>query len=344
MSTITFNCQQCGQSLEAPDDMVGESVDCPSCNSTLIVENPTIKPPSPKKHETQVDTTSASKNQNSETNVKQGALISGLVCFGLGVLLMFISLSTVKLYAPLFLAAFVLSIIAMAQKRVAGGVILLVLTILVPIVLFIAIPSFKIAKFSYEEAKSAAKEHAQTQKGGDEAKKEVEIEIPEPCFGINLGMKASELESRADGKRVVYNKDRVPKDEIGVPFDIWTCEGSLSDNESVKKTDIFIYNDRVFMIVVSFIDTSEFNYSALKDSLGSKYNYVHTSYTDEALYDLTFTDAVDDSRMRINLNKKGAYMGSGEGDLTITYTHIALEESLENQISKAKSSKIYDDL
>ena len=58
------------------------------------------------------------------------------LCFAIGIILMFISLWSFIIYSPLFLAAFVLSIVAMSQKRVAGGLIMLLLTLIVPPVLF----------------------------------------------------------------------------------------------------------------------------------------------------------------------------------------------------------------
>jgi len=67
-----------------------------------------------------------------QTNVQQGAMIGGWVCFALGIVTMYLSMWTFFIYGPLFLAAFILSILAMAQKRIAGGIILLLATILIP--------------------------------------------------------------------------------------------------------------------------------------------------------------------------------------------------------------------
>ena len=78
-----------------------------------------------------------------KTNVKQGALIGGCVCFALGIIFMFISLWTIIIYTPLFFAAFVLSIAAMAQRKILGGVLLLIGTVIIPPTLFFAIPAFK---------------------------------------------------------------------------------------------------------------------------------------------------------------------------------------------------------
>jgi hypothetical protein len=37
MEDIAFSCPSCGQSLEAPGDMAGETVPCPACNTNMIV-------------------------------------------------------------------------------------------------------------------------------------------------------------------------------------------------------------------------------------------------------------------------------------------------------------------
>lgn len=58
-------------------------------------------------------------------NVKQGAVIGGWICFGLGLAIMLYSLWLVPVYGALLFAAFVLSIVAMSQKRIAGGLALL---------------------------------------------------------------------------------------------------------------------------------------------------------------------------------------------------------------------------
>jgi len=144
MNYYRFYCSHCGQSLEAPEDMLGETIDCPSCNGKFELPNPE-HPPCPSHqcsappHTRQRTTT----KQTVDTNIKQGVLIAGAICFILGALVICVSLSTVIVYGPLFAAAFVLSIIAMAQRQIAGGVSLLVLTILLPPVLIIGTPAFR---------------------------------------------------------------------------------------------------------------------------------------------------------------------------------------------------------
>ena len=40
MADIAFACPECGQGLEAPGEMAGESVACPACNAELAVPEP----------------------------------------------------------------------------------------------------------------------------------------------------------------------------------------------------------------------------------------------------------------------------------------------------------------
>jgi hypothetical protein len=88
-------------------------------------------------------------HQNAPTSAaaKQGAAIGGWVCFGLGALIMYVSVWTFILYLPLFFVAFVLSIVAMAQRRIVLGVILLLATILVPLIEWVALATIRTNKF-----------------------------------------------------------------------------------------------------------------------------------------------------------------------------------------------------
>lgn len=90
------------------------------------------------------------------TNVKQGALIGGWVCFGLGLVFMFVSLFFVFLYGPLFLVAFILSIVAMAQRRIWGGVALLLATLILPTVLWFALFATRTVDFLEKQTADAS--------------------------------------------------------------------------------------------------------------------------------------------------------------------------------------------
>ena len=40
MPDIKFNCPNCDQTLEAPDDMAGVELECPACEETITVPAP----------------------------------------------------------------------------------------------------------------------------------------------------------------------------------------------------------------------------------------------------------------------------------------------------------------
>ncbi|MEI6072110.1 MAG: DUF4339 domain-containing protein [Verrucomicrobiae bacterium] len=88
------------------------------------------------------------QQQEVQTNVKQGAIIGGWVCFLLGVLTMYLSMWTFVIYGPLFLVAFILSIVAMSQRRVLGGIALLLATLVVPAILGLFLFSTRTVEFA----------------------------------------------------------------------------------------------------------------------------------------------------------------------------------------------------
>jgi hypothetical protein len=45
MADIKFNCEHCNQSLEAPEEMLGQTIDCPSCSKAIKLPDPA--PPAP---------------------------------------------------------------------------------------------------------------------------------------------------------------------------------------------------------------------------------------------------------------------------------------------------------
>jgi len=191
--SFTVNCPHCDQSLEAENEMKGMEVECPECGNPF-----TITPPAPKKQPRK----SAAPQREVKTDVKQGAIIGGFVCLVLGVALMFISLLSFIVYLPLFLAAFILSIVAMAQKRVVGGVLLLLLTIIVPSILGVGLFVTRTAAFAeevsqaMEEAEREAREEIEQQvEGAVPIEEPEEVAPPEEskpnpivgAFGVQLG-------------------------------------------------------------------------------------------------------------------------------------------------------------
>ena len=44
MSEFKFNCPRCNQSLEAPEEMLGDTIECPSCKGSIQLPAPVLKP------------------------------------------------------------------------------------------------------------------------------------------------------------------------------------------------------------------------------------------------------------------------------------------------------------
>jgi hypothetical protein len=89
---------------------------------------------------------------------KSRAALAGWLCLVLGMVLMFTSLTMFFLYGPLFLAAFILSIVSMAHRRIAVGVVLLVAVLAVPSVTWISLVALKVGSgiADTQQAKKAA--------------------------------------------------------------------------------------------------------------------------------------------------------------------------------------------
>jgi DNA-directed RNA polymerase subunit M/transcription elongation factor TFIIS len=49
VSDLTFNCPHCSQELEAPEDLLGQTIECPSCNESIRLPDPELKVTSKKK-------------------------------------------------------------------------------------------------------------------------------------------------------------------------------------------------------------------------------------------------------------------------------------------------------
>lgn len=73
---------------------------------------------------------------HSET--KQGALIGGWICFAIGLIIQVISASLlIPIYAILYTVSLILSVVAMSQRRILGGVLLLIASLAVPTIVVI---------------------------------------------------------------------------------------------------------------------------------------------------------------------------------------------------------------
>ena len=130
---IKVECSNCAQHVLIDESSLGHTFACPSCGQSITAGPATARPLAAKEL---------------ETNIKQGAAIGGWVCFGLASIIMFIPIPTWFIYAPLYLASFILSIVAMSQKRIASGITLLLANVIGAPVLFIIALAIGVATWS----------------------------------------------------------------------------------------------------------------------------------------------------------------------------------------------------
>lgn len=154
---IKVECSNCGQHVLLDDFAAGQTFACPGCGQSISPRPAFASAPPP----AVAVPVSARELQ---TNVKQGAAIGGWVSFGLAAIIMFIPIPTWFIYGPLFLASFILGIVAISQKRIASGVTLLLANVIGAPVLFIVALAIGIATWSgaLDRARQRATERSTT--------------------------------------------------------------------------------------------------------------------------------------------------------------------------------------
>lgn len=115
---------------DTSEELISKNIPCPFCGE------PILKIAKKCKH---CGEYLEGKSREVVTNVKQGAIIGATACLIIGLFIMYLSLMSFIIYSPLFIAAFVLSIVAMSQKRVLGGILILLGTVIIPPLLFLGL-------------------------------------------------------------------------------------------------------------------------------------------------------------------------------------------------------------
>jgi len=133
-------CENCGKQLSQSDSFKFKGLNvCGGCQ---------------KKLESQMTKKILSMAHQQQTSESKGkAASAGWQCFGVGVLVLFLSsgvplafqFGTSIIGGLLFLAAFILSIVAMVQGRTASGIVLLLATIAVPPIIWLGIFVVKVS-------------------------------------------------------------------------------------------------------------------------------------------------------------------------------------------------------
>ncbi len=133
MSDFTFVCPKCKGPIKADTADAGIKGECPTCKGMVLVPNPALSPdPSPP-----VAVPPPPSRPTAQPG-KEGAgfVITGWICFGLGMVL----ICLMPFSLPLFIASFALGIAAIVMKRAGQGAALIVCSLLVPILSAIILP------------------------------------------------------------------------------------------------------------------------------------------------------------------------------------------------------------
>ena len=128
---MKISCPHCESQLEAPEELHGKIVECPECNNELSVTEENFVNP-PKAPEVTAQSATSAHTVLKKNN---GALYGCVMCLLVALILNFFSNFLFLLWGPLYLAAFVLAIVSIAQRRVALGITALLLSIIFPLVM-----------------------------------------------------------------------------------------------------------------------------------------------------------------------------------------------------------------
>lgn len=153
MADISFNCPFCKQHYEAPDGMAGENIDCGKCKKKITIPKVNDQPciviqPTP-------PLSTSKQSAPPEKAPGSSAINAGWICLIIGGVIYvsvneWIKFTTFAIVAgfPLFLAAFILSIVGMAKGRVGRGIFLLLSVFIVPFLFDSFYGGYKLAKES----------------------------------------------------------------------------------------------------------------------------------------------------------------------------------------------------
>ena len=149
-------CPECGSQMGIPEHYSNKPVVCVSCRKNFTAsplnnvssQRRTINVHNSAENENKKTDSAESElisQKRSETNynisslilmlpsgLRQGAILGGWICFVLGIAAVIFSTYLFVLYVPLFIASFVLSVIAISQRNIASGVGLLLTTLIAP--------------------------------------------------------------------------------------------------------------------------------------------------------------------------------------------------------------------
>ena len=173
---MKINCSKCGQPYDVPEALVGKKVECQICNTKFIVQKP-LPEGQPQLVVLDDNTSSGTEQLISSAyslirKIKDNALRYALICLAAGSVINLIFYGMHIVYTLLFLAALVLGVYLVMQRRLKPGIAIALASLVLPSVIsYIRIPSPvkpKVAQaesFQAPEIPSPVKSESLLQKG-----------------------------------------------------------------------------------------------------------------------------------------------------------------------------------
>lgn len=188
-----MQCPACEH--EAPQSEFGEQLRCPACGA-FYAKVMALKQRRDEAIRQKAAVASPPEKPGAQ---RQGAVIGGWVCLAIGTALMFWTLFSFLLYLPLFLAAFALGIVAIAQRRLWNGIPILLLSVVIPVVIGFTLGAFRAS----EALKAIEKPAAQHQQDAPARAKGEAVSAEQQYIDSNLELyefSARKYETALDGK------------------------------------------------------------------------------------------------------------------------------------------------
>lgn len=152
-----------------------------------------------------------------------------------------------------------------------------------------------------------------------------------PIFGIRLGENLTILKRRASVSQSYFVFSE--KDHPGMVWDV------KSVDRTVKSLRIYTFQQRIYCIEIHFVDTSEINFDAIKNSLRDKYkNYSKQGLIDSLYSEYKFIVNIDGIKTFIKLNRDIGFVN--DDTLELKYIYSSLSMKVQEEILRRKAARV----
>jgi predicted Zn finger-like uncharacterized protein len=323
-------CPHCNQHYDVDDSFIEQEVTCQNCNQIFKITAPLIEqkiPATPATIQTEPDQ-KIKKNQT-------GAFYGCVICLILAIVANFFSNFLIIIWAPLYLAAFVLSIVSIAQRNVFAGIITLLASVIAPgvfIIINIVLGASAISQalkenpppsFPFKNISQAAKQFNQENSTTIDKKNVVkpvltvaQVELSKNDF---LGLRFGQNESSV--RQIIGNlKQRRVDNKKGVKEIMFEKNHRIAEAEY---TYLSFYDNKLVSVYIMFPDNSSALMKALTKNLEKKYGTAKSSM---------FSKTIKKDGLRISIS-------NDYSNPNINCTYQILEKAIEAEKTKNKTKK-----